>query len=346
MIDVSIYIPCYNGAHLLRRCLDSVVAQNLDNIECIVVDDGSTDNIVEVFNDYKYGSDGTDRYSWLQIVTLERNSGISIARNTGIQCAKGRYVCGLDVDDTLPDGAIKALIDAAHEFDYPDMVLGSYNMIFSDHVETITAQPIYLEGAAKIGYNLLMRNIIWLWSTHWGKLIKREWFLQDAIGYRPGLAKVEDTECLTRLLPTINTFCSISEPVYNYFIYDGTAMTRYKGRPQIEANERLWQTRREVVDKLFLNEEYELLGNTLEREMSFLYLSTIYVIYNTNGINRYEALKDVCRSIEGINPNWKHYFETGNPRIIRMALALGYRPTHWLLSFVSAVPQLRKRLRG
>lgn len=93
---VSIIIPTYNRADTLPRAIDSVLGQSYDNLELIIVDDGSTDNTKEVVKSY---DDPRIRY-----IKLEKNSGAPVARNRGVDEAGGDYIAYLDSDDEfLPD---------------------------------------------------------------------------------------------------------------------------------------------------------------------------------------------------------------------------------------------------
>jgi len=87
---VSVVIPTYNRAQLCRKAVESVLSQTYQNVEVIVVDDGSTDNTKECASI----PDTRVRYVW------QRNSGVSAARNLGLQSAKGEYIAFLDSDDT------------------------------------------------------------------------------------------------------------------------------------------------------------------------------------------------------------------------------------------------------
>ena len=87
---VSVVIPTFNRAHVLEKCIDSVLNQSYTNFEIILVDDGSTDNTKNVIARYK------DRIT----VIYQKNSGVSKARNVGVAKAKGKYIAFLDSDDT------------------------------------------------------------------------------------------------------------------------------------------------------------------------------------------------------------------------------------------------------
>ncbi len=91
---VSVIVPCYNYAHYLPPCLDSVLRQSYQAVQLILVDDGSTDNTTDV----------AATYGGRLEVIHKANAGLSAARNTGIEAARGQYVLFLDADDVLhPD---------------------------------------------------------------------------------------------------------------------------------------------------------------------------------------------------------------------------------------------------
>ena len=101
-MDLSIIIPVYNAALLLNRCLDSIFNQSTHySYEVILVDDGSTDNSVDVIKGRKEKN---------IILFQQQNAGPSAARNKGVEMANGRYVTFIDADDYWEDGYIESLI--------------------------------------------------------------------------------------------------------------------------------------------------------------------------------------------------------------------------------------------
>ena len=94
--SISIIVPCYNGSRYLRDTLDSAVSQSAPPLEVIYVDDGSTDDSVDIAA--AFGS---------QVHVLrQKNQGVSVARNTGFEHARGDYVLFLDADDLLAPDAL------------------------------------------------------------------------------------------------------------------------------------------------------------------------------------------------------------------------------------------------
>ena len=86
---VSVIVPTYNRADRLEETLRSIISQTYKDFELIVVDDGSTDNTPKVMQSFPGA----------QYLAMEKNSGVSKARNLGLACAKGQFICFLDSDD-------------------------------------------------------------------------------------------------------------------------------------------------------------------------------------------------------------------------------------------------------
>ena len=107
MTTVTVVVPVYNGAEYLFETLDSVFSQTFQDLECVVVDDGSTDNTQAVL-----ASSRDDR---LRVITHEQNRGLSAARNTGIIAAAGEYIVFLDDDDLLHPEAVERLVTAIED---------------------------------------------------------------------------------------------------------------------------------------------------------------------------------------------------------------------------------------
>lgn len=103
---VSIVIPTYNRSSIISRTLDSLQVQTYQNWECIVVDDGSTDNTASIVSEYKKKD---FRFSYFNRPS-NKPKGASACRNYGLQCAKGSYVIFLDSDDILIDNCVGSRI--------------------------------------------------------------------------------------------------------------------------------------------------------------------------------------------------------------------------------------------
>ncbi|MBP5502617.1 MAG: glycosyltransferase family 2 protein [Bacteroidales bacterium] len=122
---VSVIIPAYNYAHYLPFTIDSVVEQSLSDWECLIIDDGSTDNTKDVAEKYSV-ADRRIKYFY------KANGGLSSARNYGLQMAKGKYVIFLDADDMLEKNNLKHLSEFLDNQNGNNAVFGKFVKFYDD----------------------------------------------------------------------------------------------------------------------------------------------------------------------------------------------------------------------
>jgi glycosyltransferase involved in cell wall biosynthesis len=122
---VSVIIPTYNFASFLPKAIDSCLNQTYQNLEIIVVDDGSTDHTREVVQGFK------DKIIYI----YQDNQGVSAARNTGLELATGDFITFLDADDYLTEDSIQVRLDVLLKYDDIGYVIGeSYSTRLSQNV--------------------------------------------------------------------------------------------------------------------------------------------------------------------------------------------------------------------
>ena len=107
-MKLSVIIPIFNGEDTLQRCLDSVVSQQVEDLEIILVNDGSTDKSLKICQQFAEHHGQT-------VIIEQDNQGLSVARNSGLQVATGDYVTFVDCDDYLESNSYKALISKLNE---------------------------------------------------------------------------------------------------------------------------------------------------------------------------------------------------------------------------------------
>lgn len=115
--DLSVVIPIYNKKLFLPRCLDSILLSSYDNIDFILIDDGSTDSSLDICNWYK------DTYPSRFKVVHTENRGLSYARNTGIELIDGEYTQFIDGDDFIHPFTYQKSFEAVKKYKNPDMVI-------------------------------------------------------------------------------------------------------------------------------------------------------------------------------------------------------------------------------
>ena len=123
---ISVIIPCYNVEKYLERCINSIIAQIYKNLQIILINDGSTDNSLEICKKFA----GQDQR--IEVIDKE-NGGLSDARNAGIERARGEYICFIDSDDFVHERYIVNMY--AHiKRDNPDMCICGFNFVAEDDI--------------------------------------------------------------------------------------------------------------------------------------------------------------------------------------------------------------------
>ena len=189
MMTISIIIPVYNVQDYIGSCLDSIFAQEMEgvDIECILVDDCSSDNSLHIINKKLGEYRGNIHFI---IKQLESNQGHCIARNKGIEVAKGEYLLFVDADDHLEVGAISYFLENLHTFEDSskiDLIMGNaFSCYSSMPINPIgNEQPILIDNVHEEAlHKILTRE--WI-HTSWNKMIKKEFLIENQLYFEPGI---------------------------------------------------------------------------------------------------------------------------------------------------------------
>lgn len=201
---VSIIIPVYNVEKYLPQCVESVLVQTYQNIEVILVDDGSTDSSASL----------CDKLAWKdkRIKVIHKlNGGLSEARNTGTMACNGKWIFYLDSDDYLEKNAIVKLLEIQFRYN-ADIVIGNYYYTYLDYeniaLRDDTEIKVYQPREAIV---LLMQGILQTFA--WGKLIRTD----IAKRHLFPVGKLFEDHFWTHLIfQECDTIVYTSEPVIHY----------------------------------------------------------------------------------------------------------------------------------
>ena len=174
---LSIIIPVYNSEEYLRECLDSCLNQDLayDDYEIICINDGSSDGSLSILKEYE------KECSNLNVVSLERNRGVSVARNVGIEQAVGEYIWFVDSDDCIAYNVLQDLKDQIRK-SKPDVL----------YVKPLRVQNDDDSERLKNGYGIENESTLFYHDWLWTRIIKRQVVMISGLKFDPKVKYTED----------------------------------------------------------------------------------------------------------------------------------------------------------
>lgn len=270
MPKISVIIPVYNVAPYLAQCLDTLLSQTLRDIEIICVDDKSTDNSLNVLHQY------AEKDSRIHVIALEVNSGVSVARNTGIDFATGDYLGFIDPDDYIDINFYEQLYNnvIVHGCDIAKATLKIYPYKGNPYIDDSVNKEIKKFGKWRFRYQ---------WVTG---LYKHAMIKNNNIRFKTDLTSGEDTLFLFECVQAANEICLCQDTIYHYI----------RRQDSLDA-QILCPT--DIMSKLDSTTILcNLYNNAYMSETEYMYLYTKRVIFVLSLLNRNTAYKIKQRIME------------------------------------------------
>lgn len=206
-MKLSIIIPAYNAEAYLPQCLDSILAQEHQDCEVIVVDDGSTDGTAALL----------ERYPDVKVVHQE-NHGMSTARNRGLDEARGEYILFVDSDDLLTAGALETLVA---ELSGEDIIAFNAKKLH-DATGEQTYHPTIREPETTDGWTYFCRHRLEATDIHfvciWQRTYRRQFLIDNNLRFADGILRAEDDLFTTQAMLAAKTLRTITPCLYIYRI--------------------------------------------------------------------------------------------------------------------------------
>ena len=291
---VSIIVPVYNVEKYLDKCLLSLVNQTLDDIEIIVVNDGSPDNSQEIIDRFK------EEYPNKIVGLKKKNGGLSDARNYGIAHAKAKYIGFVDGDDYVDVSMFEKMYNKAIQQDF-DLVVCNLNYVYDYDV-------VPTSGNVKDDTTNIKEVMLSIYPTAWNKLYKKELLNKYDLRFKKGVW-FEDVEFIYRVLPYVKTIGVVKESFYEYVQREGAISKTY--------DERLYH----YIDNFNGIVEYYKKNNLYEEyhdELEFAYVRYIYGTFIKQALNYpknlfAKAVVDAKKNVKTHFPKYRRnkYFYKG-----------------------------------
>lgn len=301
-MNISIVIPVYNSERYIDKCIQSVLEQTMTDFELIVIDDGSSDNSGRILDNY------AQQDSRIKIFHIE-NSGVSAARNYGIEECKGDYIYIMDSDDYLEENALMDMYCAAIESKCDVVISDHYvfTMVNNQKVSHYFSKEFFTMNRDTI--NLIQKMVLYKSfspfytkeniglgiAAPWNKLIKREVIIDNHLLFDPYVRGLFDDGlfCID-LFECVNSLKYIREPTYHYRITQSSLIHQYNNQ-RINTYLRVYERLNDFcIDK---NKTYNLKDAINARKIQYLgnLFKTHFLApqFASNVIDRYNKVKTV-----------------------------------------------------
>lgn len=220
MVDISVIVPAYNVEKYISSCLNSLLNQTKKEIEIIVIDDGSTDNTLNILNEYKKNNP-----SKIHVVSQE-NQGLSITRNNGIKLSTGKYILFVDGDDEIDINLLKNLWDKLEEIPY-DVIAFNVEVIYPN--KKIIVNPGITSDIKNFNLDSKKKFLTDMYCMACNKIYKKDLFKDNTLLFTPN-TWFEDVLLMHKLIPNLTSLGYLDFPGYKYYQRENSITYTYSDK--------------------------------------------------------------------------------------------------------------------
>lgn len=284
MPKVSVIVPIYNVEKYLEKCINSLLSQTLEDIQIILVNDGSKDNSGNIAKEYE--KNNKDRVIYVE----KENGGLSDARNYGLKYATGDFIAFLDSDDYIEKNAYEEMYNKAIE-ENADYVECDFIWEFPNKIRVDKQYP----------YKNKKEMLSFVRVVAWNKLIKRQLITDNNLEFPKGL-RYEDIEFTYKLIPFINKFAYVDKPFIHYVQRKGSI-----ANVQNERTAEIFTVLDNVIEFYKKNNIYEKYRDELEYNYArYLLCSSLKRMCKIKDKTiREKLLTESWKRLNSNFPNWK-----------------------------------------
>lgn len=230
---ISIIIPVYNAEPYLEQCFNSISSQTLSDWECILVDDGSTDGSGKICDSW------ANKDNRIKIIH-QKNQGVSAARNSGLNTAKGEWIAFVDSDDWLEPDYLSAMLE---QKGVTDLVVSGQIREYEDG-HTIIYRPkaldiFYISKDYAEEFNNLNVNSL-LYAPH-EKLFRADIIKINNLTFQVGCSYGEDLQFVYSYLEHVKTVGTVNRALYHYRMANSGTLSTIFRENQFQEDYRQWQ---------------------------------------------------------------------------------------------------------
>ena len=342
MCKVSVVVPIYKVEKYLCNCIESLIGQTLNDIEIILVDDGSPDNCPAICDRY------AEQDTRINVIH-KKNGGVSAARNDGLATAKGEWVIFCDSDDWMVPSALESLYNKAVETD-SDVVIGdvyqvrenkkSHTVFYANEFTTEDQEFINRLIEADI-YRTYCPNPpsdgpAFGYGGPWNKLVRRSLLTDNHIKFDLRVKGIFDDILYTaHILAAANRISYISVPVYNYRIVSSSITHTFKPNV-LEINDAIFYSWQEFFEEQeeradFSTPFYACVMRRLEESINLYFL-------NENNKKSRKILKAELKGLVDSEPYKTAFKKAEADKLSRKQKLLTYLGKRKMITLIFLIP--------
>jgi len=278
MVEVSIIVPIYNTEKYLRKCIDSLLNQNIDNYEILLINDSSPDNSQKIIEEY------VNKYPNIVKGFIKENGGLGDTRNYAIPYANGQYLLFVDSDDYIKENCLKKLVYTMNE--------NNLDILVFDFVKVYNNEKFIHEKSMNC---ISSTEYILSTPNACNKMFRRNLFEKYQIQF-PTEIWYEDLAVIPSLIKYTDKIGYINEGIYYYQFRNNSIMNQNKYNPKIL----------DMIKAIAILREH--LGNQFQEELE--YLSLHHLFYGSSlkllPLQRYAELDMCLRNYEQYYTHWNN----------------------------------------
>lgn len=320
MPKISVIVPIYNMEKLMRKCIDSILAQTFNDYECLLIDDGSKDGSPAICNEY---ADKDNRFKAYH----KPNGGLSDARNYGLERAQGEYTIFFDPDDWVDEDCLEDMYGKALETG-ADMVM--CDLFYNDkYRQTYCKQEPSTTNHLDIVKDLLLGRVFGFTVT---KMIRRSLYSKYNIQYPVGMYGCEDQYTMCKLLKNDIKIEYLPQAYYHYMFYDNQSLSRKYNESTLQMDLHIRDMFVDLFEDSFLRDLAYRCKTVSMVNRAFMYGNKVY------SSEEFCALFGDCKKIVSDNSTgYMKYFQ-------KLAFRGMYQFSRRLFGFLFSLKQFYKML--
>lgn len=270
----TIIVPIYNAEDFLRRGLDSILNQNFTDFELILINDGSTDQSLEICNIYA-------KLDTRIKVFTQKNTGVSSARNLGIKNAAGDYITFIDSDDFVGASFLKRFSEVLNKESY-DLVISGFTLYYENDTTKNSVKLLKAEDLNKtdsVGQKIARAEMYYLLSGPFAKVFRREIISENKIFFDFNFHFGEDAIFNHTFLQHLTTVQIINSVEYYYVQSerDSLVKRKYPYQKTMDYIKDLTVLRLNTIDRFDIKDESYI--NFIEKEKTLYTISALESMY-------------------------------------------------------------------